>query len=56
MQLGYVDRVEKRTIHYLKRKEGELVIDYCFRFFYEIRGLGNILIMKDRRVISRKLC
>ena len=53
MKLGYVDRIEKRTIHILPRHirqdlfdTTECTSDYIGRFYREIRGLGNIEIVK----------
>lgn len=61
MKLGYTDRTEKRTTHYLPRKRrtdlfnaSENTVDYCKRFFSEIRGLGNVLLVKDGRIIAKR--
>ncbi len=53
MKLGYIDRVEARTIHVLTRHRQQNLFDgkettttYAKRFFGEITGMGNILVVK----------
>ncbi len=53
MKLGYIDRVENETIHILPKHirqdlfdSSETTAAYAKRFFNEIEGLGNILLVK----------
>ncbi len=53
MKLGFIDRVEKLTIHILPKHrqsnlfdKSETSAEYVTRFFQEIRGLGNVVIIK----------
>ena len=53
MKLGYMDRVERTTIHVLPKRrrsnlfnESENTSDYATRFFQEIHGLGNVALVK----------
>ena len=66
MQLGYIDRVEGSTIRTLPRNNRpetlfeakETTPEYAVRFFHELRGLGNILLVKmdgrKYRVIGKR--
>lgn len=61
MKLGWIDKVEKRTTYYLpaidSRKDlfcRESRQAYINRFFAEIRGLGNVVLVKDGRVIASR--
>jgi len=61
MRLGYIDRAEKKTV-YLLPKTGtpgninfipETPVEYVKRFFREIEGLGNIIIVRVKGGRSR---
>lgn len=66
MRLGYIDRAEKKTVHLLPKTDTrdslkfyhETPAEYAFRFFQEIKGLGNIIIVmvkgKRTRSIGRR--
>lgn len=63
MRLGYIDRAEKKTV-YLLPKTGtpgninftpETTAEYAARFFREINGLGNIIIVRVKGSRSRPI-
>ena len=61
MRLGYIDKIEKKTVHYLPKKNSinnlfnnETASEYAQRFFSEIKGLGNVLIVYRGRVIENR--
>lgn len=65
MKLGYIDKVEGQTIHFLPRKRqsdlfdmSENTAEYAQRFYREINGLGNVLLVKIQggkpRIISNR--
>lgn len=59
MLLGYVDRVaalsSPHPSYFLPRDRGENRTEYVRRFFREVRGLGNVLIVTKRgeRITAR---
>jgi len=61
MKLGYIDRNNVKIIYYLPKKDKRLSLfrrenttGYIKRFFSSIEGLGNIHIVKNKRIISSR--
>jgi len=65
MRLGWVDKACRHRVYELKKHrqttlfDAESLSDYCKRFFYEVRGLGNVYlcVLKGRnyvRIIGSK--
>lgn len=61
MKLGYIDKVNNKTIYYMPKKDGrkdllnrESSLDYAKRFFNEIQGLGNVYLIFNGRIIGNR--
>lgn len=61
MRLGWIDRANRKTVYYLPKLDStkdlfnrESVVEYSQRFFREVKGLGNVLLVYRGRVIAKR--